>query len=72
MIAQEKLKLTAGFEKLTNEYNRSYIDRRKELEDERVRIRVEIKQLVATVEAQRKSFEAQSEKLDSATEQFNV
>lgn len=69
MIAQDKLKLTNEFEKLTKEYDRSYAERRKELEDEGIRMKAEQKQLAATVEAQRKSFEAQSEKLNRALDQ---
>ena len=71
MIAQGKLKLTNRFEKLTKEYDRSYAERRKGLEDEGIRIKAEMKQLAATVEAQSKSFEAQSEELNTTLDQFD-
>lgn len=69
MIAQDKLKLTNEFERLTKEYDRSYAERRKELEDEGTRMKVEQKQLAATLEAQRRSLEAQSEELSIAHDQ---
>lgn len=71
MIAQDKLKLTNEFEKLTKEYDRSYAERRKELEDEGIRMKAEQKQLTAKVDAQRKSFETQSAQLNNALDQFD-
>ena len=68
MIAQDKLKLTYEFEKLTKEYDKSYAERRKELEDEGIRMKAEQKQLTATVDTQRKSLEAKSKELKVALE----
>jgi len=51
MIAQDKLKLTNRFEKLIQEYDRSYAERRKELENEGMRMKAEQKHLTATVDA---------------------
>jgi hypothetical protein len=64
--------LTNEFEKLTKEYDRSYAERRKELEDEGIGMKAEKKQLMATVEAQSKTFEAQSKKLNGALEQCDL
>jgi chromosome segregation ATPase len=72
MVAQDRLKLKNEFEKLTKEYDRSYAERRKELEDEGILMKAEKKQLVATVEAQSKSFEAQYKKLNGAVEQCDL
>jgi predicted nucleic acid-binding Zn-ribbon protein len=72
VIAQDRLKLKNEFEKLTKEYDRSYADRRKELEDEGIRMKAEKKQLVMTVEGQSKSLEAQSKKLNVALEQCDL
>jgi hypothetical protein len=77
MIAHDRLKLAKEFAKLltlklTKEYDRSYAERRKELEDEGIRMKVVKKQLVATVEAQSETFVAQSKKLNDAVEQCNL
>jgi hypothetical protein len=71
IIAQDKLKLTNEFEKLTKEYDRSYTERRKELEGEGIRMKAEQKQLTAIVDVQRKSFEAQSAELNNTLDQYD-
>jgi hypothetical protein len=54
------------------EYDRSYAERRQKFEDEGIRMKAVKKQLVATVEAQSKTFEAQSKKLNDTVEQCDL
>lgn len=66
MIAEEKLTLTNEFDKLMVNHGISHAKRTKELEDAKTRMNVEQEKLVATLETQKKTFEAQSQELKAA------
>lgn len=66
MIAEEKLTLTNEFDKLMMDHGISHAKRTKELEDTKTRMNVEQEKLVAALDAQEKTFEAQSQKLNTA------
>jgi chromosome segregation ATPase len=71
-IAQEKLKLTGEIEKLAKDHDRSYTERRRELETECVQLKAEKKQLELIVNKQREDLEARSKELNGAVEQHDL
>jgi chromosome segregation ATPase len=67
-MAQERLKLTGEIEKLAKDHDRSYTERRRELETESVQLKAEKKQLELEVAEQRKHVDALSKELSLAIE----